>query len=84
METLDSVIVAAYPKFNVPADQIVSDPELAASFQQVVRDKLPEAQRVDLATMNKRLLNLRRRGQGKGGLPRLERGYNGRGPNRPR
>ena len=84
MKTLDSVIVAEYPVFNVPADQIVADPKLAAEFQQAVNSKLPTPARVDLATLNKRLLNLRRRGQGNGGLPRLERGYNGRGPNKPR
>jgi hypothetical protein len=84
METLDSVIVAEYPVFNVPADQIVSDPALSVRFQDAVNQKLPPAAQVDVATLNKRLLNLRRRGEGNGGLPRLERGYNGRGPNKPR
>jgi hypothetical protein len=84
MESLDSVIVSEYPQFNVPADQIVADPELSTKFLGKVNKQLPANQRVDVATFNKRLLNLRRRGEENGGLPRLRRDYNGRGPNRPR
>jgi hypothetical protein len=84
MESLDAVIVSEYPKFNTPADQIVSDPELSTKFHGVVNRRLPASQRVDLATFNKRILNLRRRGEDNGGLPRLRRDYNGRGPNKPR
>lgn len=82
--TLDSVIITEYPLFGVPADQIVSDPAIAAEFRERVNRQLPQELQVDAATFNKRLLNLRRRGQENGGLPRLERGFNGRGPNKPR
>lgn len=82
--TLDSVIITEYPLYGVPADQIVADPVLSAEFQLRVNRQLPPESQVDYATFNKRLLNLRRRGQENGGLPRLERGYSGRGPNKPR
>ncbi|HZZ70858.1 MAG TPA: hypothetical protein VFE24_01310 [Pirellulales bacterium] len=82
--TLDSVIVAEYPLYGVPADQIVADPKHAAEFLARVIRQLPKELRVDQATFNKRVLNLRRRGQANGGLPRLERDFNGRGPNNPR
>jgi len=80
MEHLDRAIVEAYVGFDRPADQIVTDPQLAAKFSQAVNSQLPRGQQVDQATLNKRLLNLRRRGEDKGGLPRLRRNYYGRGP----
>jgi len=82
--TLDSVIISEYPLYGVPADQIVADPELNAEFRARVNRQLPLELRVDTAAFNKRLLNLRRLGQAKGGLPRLEPGYNGRGRSKPR
>jgi hypothetical protein len=84
MQALDSVIIAEYVKFNTPADQLVADPRLATQFGIAVNNRLPASVRVDQATLNKRVLNLRRRGESNGGLPRLRRGYNGRGPSRPR
>lgn len=80
VERLDRVIVETYGRFDTPADQIVADPHLAAEFGQKVNAQLPGDQQVDQATLNKRILNLRRRGEGKGGLPRLRRDYNGRRP----
>jgi len=77
---LDRVIVETYVRFDTPADQIVADPDLAGQFGDAVNGRLPREDQVDLATLNKRLLNLRRRGEEKGGLPRLRRDYNGRGP----
>jgi len=63
LETLDSAIVAEYPTFGVPADQIVSDPQLAAAFWKAVQQRLPASGDVDLAIKNNRLLYLRRRGE---------------------
>lgn len=82
--SLDSAIVAEYSLYGVPADQIVSNPERAIEFRDRVNRSLTPELQVDQATFNKRLLNLRRRGQANGGLPRLERGFNGRGRNKPR
>jgi hypothetical protein len=78
LSLLDRAIVAAYEQFDTPADQIVTDPEIGQSFAQRVNDLLAEGERYDLPVVNKRLLNLRRRGQEKGGLPRLRRDYDGR------
>lgn len=75
MVTLDSAIVAEYKSFNVPADQIVADPALAEQFAGIVNRRLPPNQRVDVPTVNKRVLNLRRRGEENGGLPRIRNGH---------
>jgi hypothetical protein len=84
MESLDSAIISEYGKFNTPADQLVCDPQVSEAFRKAVNRRLPPDAQVDLPALNKRVLNLRRRGEAKGGLPRLCREYNGRGPNRPR
>ncbi len=78
LSLLDKAIVAAYPVFDTPADQIVSDPDVGQEFLTQVHHLLPARERFDLATVNKRLLNLRRRGEDNGGLPRLRRDYRGR------
>jgi hypothetical protein len=77
--TLDEAIIAAYRHHQVPADRIVADPTLNAQFAQTVLGNLDTSTFVDIGTINHRLLNLRRRGQANGGLPRLQRDYRGRG-----
>ena len=84
MMTLDEAIIAEYKRLNTPADQIVSDPEISGRFADAVNGRLPAKNQEDLTAINKRLLNLRRRGEDNGGLPRLCRNYNGRGPQKPR
>lgn len=78
MDRLDSVIVTEYVQFGTPADKIIADPNVSAEFTSRVNSKLSADQRVDTATVNRRLLTLRKRGEEKGGLPRLERRYHGR------
>jgi hypothetical protein len=73
MTSIDSVIIEEYAKLGIPADQNVADPQVSAQFHDAVMDRLPDELHVDQATLNKRLLNLRRRGEDKGGLPRLQR-----------
>lgn len=80
----DRVIIEEYRDFNIPADPIVSNSKLSRAFAVRVNSRLPPTLALDLATLKKRLLNLRRKGQEKGGLPRLRRCYKGRGPNKPR
>lgn len=78
----DQIICREYAKVPDTADEIVSDPALASEFCGKVNTGLPAEWRVDVATCNKRLLNLRRRGEEKGGLIRKHRRFNGR--NKPR
>jgi hypothetical protein len=78
MAPLDAAILATYRQFNTPADQIVADPAISQDFAVQVNNLLPGGQQATLAEINKRILNLRRRGEEKGGLPRLRRRYNGR------
>lgn len=78
MEILDKVIINAYVSFDTPADRIVADPKLAGEFHAAVSQHLGD-DCIELADLNKKLLNMRRRGEDKGGLPRLRREYRGRG-----
>jgi len=80
MALLDQVIRAEYKRFDTPVDQIVSNPELAGEFTASVKAKLPADGEVDIATVNWRLMTLRKRGQDKGGLPRIRNAYKGRKP----
>lgn len=80
MSHLDDAIVEQYVRFDTPADQIVSDPELAEEFRQAVNQELSPEEQVALSDLNRRVLNLRKRGKDKGGLPRLRRSYHGRMP----
>jgi hypothetical protein len=79
MFSLDSAIIEEYANLHIPADRIVVDPQLAAGFREAVNARLPKELQVDQAVLNKRLLNLRRRGEANGGLPRLQRNHNARG-----
>lgn len=73
MASFDSAIIEEYTSLGIPADRIVSDPRMAVKFHDAVNRRLPDELQMDQVTLNKRLLNLRRRGEAKGGLPRLER-----------
>jgi hypothetical protein len=50
-------------------------------FCDAVNCRLPKELQVDEPTRNKRLLNLRRRSEANGGLPRLQRSHNVCGAN---
>ena len=80
MKSLDNAIIRTYIEFDTPVDEIVADPELAAKFQKKVVRRLPPHEYLEIPLVNKRLLNLRKLGEEKGGLPRIRREYNGRGP----
>jgi hypothetical protein len=75
---LDAAIVSVYRQFGTPADRIVADPAIGEQFAGQVNNLAAEGQPATLAEINKRLLNLRRRGEDQGGLPRLQRRYHGR------
>lgn len=75
---VDECIIRKYVAFNIPADQIVSDPELSKHFTDEVNKELESDEQLDVARLNKRLLNLRKKGESNGGLPRLRRSYHGR------
>ncbi len=80
---LDEAIKVNYPKFDVPVDQIVSDPSISEEFARILKTFLGLKKNPDIATMNWRLMSLRKRGENNGGLPRLQRKYSGR-INKPR
>ena len=88
--SLDSAIIYTYVEFNgdssepVSADAIVSDIDRQDRFWKAVSKRHRSAATLDRRDLNRRLLSLRKRGQAKGGLPRLHRSYGGRSVKKPR
>ena len=72
----DGLLVTMYVEYDVPCDRLVSNPETLATFAEDYANRT--GQEVDRASLSHHMLNLRRRGQDKGGLPRLRRSYCGR------
>ena len=77
MQFQDSAIVVVYVEFDVPCDRLVANQAKLLQFRDRYRQMTGHAP--DLTELGEHLLNLRRRGEAKGGLPRLRRGYSGRG-----
>jgi hypothetical protein len=72
----DSLLREMYVKHNMPCDRLVSDPERLLAFTQAYTDRT--GQEIEPAQLGQRLLNLRKLGEAKGGLPRLRRVYHAR------
>ena len=72
-----STLIKMYLEYGIPCDRLVSNPQILEKFTKdyISRTKHP----VEPAVLAHKLLNLRRKGQENGGLPRLKRNYNGRG-----
>ena len=65
-------------EIGVAADQIICNNKLSALFAEKVVDKLGLHVNVTVDDIRRRILTLRKKGQDKSGLPRLERNYFGR------
>ncbi len=76
--TVDDIIREKYRLFATPADQIVTDSNLAEEFAAMVNAELPVDAQVGVTWLNRRMMNLRKLGKDRGGLIRLQRGYQGR------
>jgi len=77
MVSFDDVILRKmYLEYAIPCDRLVSDPEKLKNFTEDYANR--SGHNVELARLAHHMLNLRRRGQAKGGLARLRRTYNGR------
>ncbi len=70
--SLEKAIKATYDHWALTADQIVQDPDASLKFTEQVKSRLPQSEAVEIEVLDvtKALLNLRRRGEKKGGLPR--------------
>ena len=73
----DYLLREMYIEYDTPCDRLVSNPESLGEFCDDYVARTGDA--VAPAELGHHLLNLRRRGQANGGLPRLRRGYSGRG-----
>jgi len=65
-----------YVEYSIPCDRLVSNPSTLYRFTREYTQR--SGQEVVPAHLSHRSLNLRRLGESKGGLPRLQRVYRGR------
>lgn len=78
MAQLDDVIVEQYARFDTPADQLVSDLPFFERFRETRNSQLPSDSHFTLSGLNRRIVNLRKRGDDDGDLARLRRSDHGR------
>ena len=64
-----------YREYDTPADQLVADHELATRFTEAVNSRLPQNLRMTVTRCNSLTLSLRKKGEDKGGLPKLRGGH---------
>ena len=72
----DNVLKQMYVEYDTPCDSLVSDPASLLSFAEDYVERT--GQQVEPVQVSHRLLNLRKLGEAKGGLPKLRRKYSGR------
>jgi len=66
-------------EYDLPADRIVADQGRANEFANLVNSKLPDPLRLSVQECSRITLNIRRKGEGHNGLPRLRGGHGGHG-----
>lgn len=72
----DDLLRDMYVEYGIPCDTLVSDP---AELERFASDYTHRSGHVvELPPLARHLLKLRKRGKANGGLPRLQRAYNGR------
>ena len=69
-------VIQLYVEYNVPADRLVSNPRLLFRFTSDYATRIGE--KVPASDLGQAILNLRKRGEDNGGLPKLRRQYFGR------
>jgi len=72
----DAVLRQMYLEYDTPCDSLVSNPNSLQQFTQDYARRTRDT--VDAADLSHRILYLRKRGEDKGGLPKIRRRYNGR------
>jgi hypothetical protein len=72
----DAILRQMYVEYAIPCDRLVSNPSLIQDFTEDYAKRT--GQLVEPASLAHHMLNLRRRGEAKGGLMKLQRAYNGR------
>jgi len=68
---LDQMIIAAYKRLNISVSQILTDDQKGLQFVAEVARLLPSNTTIASKLIKSRLSNLHRRGEKRGGLPRL-------------
>lgn len=65
--------------YNEPADEFLKDAAKAEEFKEIVNAKLPPHLRMTTKECNSKSLSMRKKGEAKGGFPKLRGGH---GPGR--
>lgn len=73
----NKILKQMYVEYNIPCDRLVSNPAILQRFVNDYSGRIGKDD-VEPANLSLHLLNLRRLGEAKGGLPRLRRKYFGR------
>jgi hypothetical protein len=72
----DAVIREVYVEIDVPADIVATTAATAEEFRSRVNARLPKGEQFSTAKeLTDYLLNIRRRGSKKGGLPKIRNGH---------
>jgi hypothetical protein len=72
----DDVLIAMYVEYDIPRDSLIGDSSMLLSF---VEDYINRTgHQVNTEQLTRRLFALGKRGEAKGGLPKLRRKYQGR------
>ena len=79
---LDEAIRQAYTEIRIGADKLVANSQNRAKLAKRVRE-LTAVPAMSEDEICDRMISLRKRGADNGGLPRLERAFNGRNQSRP-
>ncbi len=64
-----------YLEYDTPADQIVASHDSATCFADSVNSRLPDNLKMTVTKCNSLTLSLRKKGEDKGGLPKLRGGH---------
>lgn len=72
----NAILRQMYLEYDIPCDRLVSNPELLHRFTRDYANRAGNG--AEAAQLAHHMLNLRRKGEAKGGLSRLRRTYNGR------
>lgn len=72
----DAVIREVYVEVDVPADEVARSPEVAERFRLLVNARVPKSEQFSTwQEFADYLVNVRRRGPKRGGLPKIRNGH---------
>jgi hypothetical protein len=81
-KAIEAIVIKEYVAMDVPADDVAAFPDIAAQLMENVNSQLSADERFESPqAFAKHLVNMRRRGSKRGGLPKLRGGHGPGGKN---